>query len=584
MDYDSRPTYNLPCQKCGSSDALVDYGVRTHCYSCNATVFAKDSIVKVTTPKRDKAMDMIAGGEYADIKGTDEFVNRGIIKDAAERYGVKVIKDSNGEVQKVVFPYSGKDGNYVAQKVRVKGYKGKGVWHGNVSATNTFFGQRLFHKGKTLIVTEGEYDAVAAYQMFGQRYPVVSLRNGADKSGSGPVKEFKDNFEYFRNFENIVLCFDNDEPGQISAREVAKQFPPNKCKIMSMHQFKDANEYLLNGADEEFRKAFFDAKPITPQGIVYGTDLRDRIITKLKDRLASTAVKYPWEGLNNLTYGIRKEEMVTIISGSGMGKSAVIGELMHHILVTTEEKIGLMMLEESVEMANLRLASLHASKPFHIPDTDWTEEELVQMLNETVELRDSNGDPRVVSFDHFGSNGIDETLFRIDHMVALGCKFIFLDHISILVSDQQHGDERRALDEIATKLRTKVQEHGISLFIVSHLRRSGSKPHEEGGQTSLADIRGTAAIGQLSDMVIGLERNGQADDEITRNTTTLRILKNRFSGLTGEACKLFYTRETGRLVEVKGEDKTLIQTKTEEEIKNESLTLTKNDDSDEMPF
>ncbi len=170
-------------------------------------------------------------------------------------------------------------------------------------------------------------------------------------------------------------------------------------------------------------------------------------------------------------------------------------------------------------------------------------------------------------------------------MVALGCKYIFLDHISILVSDQANGDERRALDEIATKLRTKVQEHSITLFIVSHLRRTNTKPHEEGGQTSLADIRGTAAIGQLSDLVIGLERNGQAEDEIERNTTTLRILKNRFSGVSGEACKLFYNRETGRLTELPKE----VKLNTEENKSAEKVDVSKAPviaavQDDDLPF
>lgn len=494
-------------------------------------------------------MEMEVGGEFIDLKGEDEFYNRGIIKSAAEKYGVKIKRSPEGAINQIIFPYYTEDGEYKAQKIRKKGLENKGLWHGSPQETKTFFGQNLYTNGRKIIVTEGEFDALAAYQMCGERIPVVSLRSGADKMGSGPVKEFRDNFEFFRGFAEVILCFDSDENGLASANKVAPLFPPNKCKIMTMASFKDANDYLKNGAAAKFSTELLNARPLSPVGIVYGTDLGDRIISKLRDRQGSTAVKYPWDGLNKLTYGIRKEEMVTIISGTGSGKSAMIGELMYHILMNTDEKLGVMMLEESVEMANLRIASLHANKPYHLPDTQWTEEELRAVLTQTVELKDVEGNPRVVSFDHFGSNGIDETLFRIDHMVALGCKYLFLDHISILVSDQANGDERRALDEIATKLRMKVQEHNISLFIVSHLRRTNSKPHEEGGQTSLADIRGTQAIAQLSDIVIGLERNGQAEDEIERNTTTIRVLKNRFSGFCSVATKLYYDHASGRLIE-----------------------------------
>ena len=47
----------------------------------------------------------------------------------------------------------------------------------------------------------------------------------------------------------------------------------------------------------------------------------------------------------------------------------------------------------------------------------------------------------------------------------------------------------------------------------------------------------------------GLERNGQAECEIERNTTQIRVLKNRFSGMTGPAGHVLYNSETGRLSE-----------------------------------
>jgi len=95
-----------------------------------------------------------------------------------------------------------------------------------------------------------------------------------------------------------------------------------------------------------------------------------------------------------------------------------------------------------------------------------------------------------------------------------------------------------------------VQETGISLVCVSHLKRPENRGHEEGAATSLAQLRGSGAIAQLSDMVLGLERNGQADDATERNTTRVRVLKNRFSGITGKACALLYSHETGRMREI----------------------------------
>tara|TARA_R110000868_G_scaffold139651_1_gene354656 strand:- start:43 stop:471 length:429 start_codon:yes stop_codon:yes gene_type:complete len=138
--------------------------------------------------------------------------------------------------------------------------------------------------------------------------------------------------------------------------------------------------------------------------------------------------------------------------------------------------------------------------------------------------------------------------------LALGCRYIFLDHISIIVAGAQRGSEREALEEIMRDLRILVKETGICLFGVSHLKRPEGKGHEEGALTSLAHLKGSSAQGNVADIVIGLERNGQHEDEEERHTTKVRVLKNRFSGLTGPACRLLYNKQTGRMVERFDED------------------------------
>jgi twinkle protein len=135
---------------------------------------------------------------------------------------------------------------------------------------------------------------------------------------------------------------------------------------------------------------------------------------------------------------------------------------------------------------------------------------------------------------------------------ALDCKWIFLDHLSILVSGQEDkGDERKSIDILKTKLRSLVEETGIGLLLVSHLRRpSGDKGHEDGREVSLSHLRGSASIAHLSDSVIALERNQQATDPVEANTTTLRILKNRYTGDTGVSTHLHYDSETGRMTQI----------------------------------
>jgi twinkle protein len=205
-------------------------------------------------------------------------------------------------------------------------------------------------------------------------------------------------------------------------------------------------------------------------------------------------------------------------------------------------------MEESVERTAEGFMSVDLSTPLHLPIST-----VVRGSQDYLDAYERvYGDDRLFIMDASFDTGasVDDVVSRVRFMAkALDCNVIVLDHISILVSAGQHGDERKALDEIMTKLRTLTQDTGIVLFAVSHLKRPDGKGHEEGAATSVAQLRGSASIAQLSDFVIGLERNGQADDPTERNTTHIRVLKNRFSGITGPAGHLLYHMDTGRLTE-----------------------------------
>jgi twinkle protein len=376
--------------------------------------------------------------------------------------------------------------------------------------------------------------------MQGSKYPCVSVRNGA----GGALKDCKAAYEYLDSFEAIVICFDADEAGTKAAREVAELFGGKSAIVKHTNGHKDACDYLKANDVREFTAAFWAAEKFVPDGIINGASLWDEVNRPVE----KSAVMYPWESLNKLTYGIREAELVTITAGSGLGKSQFVREIVWHILKHSEDNIGLLFLEENARKTALSLMSLSANKPLHLPDVESTEEERWEAFTNTM------GTNRLFLFDHFGSTSVDNIIARCRYMAkALDTKFLFLDHVSIVVSAQSNGDERKALDEICTKLRMLVQETGITLFMVSHLKRPDGKGHEEGAASSLSQLRGSASIAQLSDMVIGLERNGQADDPVERNTTHVRVLKNRFCGTTGKAGGLLFDQTTGRMTEIREE-------------------------------
>ena len=295
---------------------------------------------------------------------------------------------------------------------------------------------------------------------------------------------------------------------------------------------------LVDKKQAQLLDAIWGAKSFRPDGIVDGSELWELVSTKPEN----DSISYPYEGLNQKTLGLRRGEIVTVTAGSGIGKSQFAKELAHH-LIRQGETLGYIALEENVRRTAQGLMSLSINKPIHLGDDDVTEEELQNAFADTL------GTGRVFLYDHWGSTDSDNLLNKVRFMArGCGCSWVVLDHISIVVSGIDGGDERRIIDNTMTKLRTLVEELNVGLILISHLKRpSGDKGHEDGAQTSMAQLRGSATIGQLSDMVIGLERNQQSEDRA--NITTARVLKNRFSGETGIACALEYSKDTGRMTE-----------------------------------
>lgn len=453
---------------------------------------------------------------------------RSISAATAKHFGYEKATFNGKTVQTA--PYYDDKGALVAQKVRFPNKEFTVV--GDLSKAQ-LFGAQLYNKGKMLVVVEGEVDALSIAEAQGTRWPVVSLPNGAQ----GARKALAKHLEYLERFESIILMFDMDEPGQKAAEVCSGLFTPGKCKVAHL-PLKDANEMLVAGRGKELIAAIWNAKIHRPDGIVDGIDLWD--VIRVEDSV--TSIAYPWSGLNELTRGCRQGELVTITAGSGIGKSAIIREMAYH-MINHGETVGMIMLEESTKRTSLGLMGLHLNKPIHIDRDGVTEEELKAGFDATI------GSGKVFLYDHFGSTELDNLLSRVRYLAkACNCSYIFLDHLSIVVSGLGDGDERRLIDNAMTQLRTIVQETGVGLLLVSHLRRSeGDKGYENGKEVTLNGLRGSHSIVQLSDMVIAASRDQQGDNP---NMTKLTVLKNRFTGHTGKATFLGYSTDTGRLTEV----------------------------------
>ena len=542
---------NLPCPSCGGSDPVaLNKDGTAWCFSCETRFPDYDKACeedRTSFPVPDTASDLKTYRNNAMNEAEGNFIgltDTGISPETAKKYGVKAIQQG-GKITKHLYPY------YVSNEItayKIRESNKMFTWRGN-SQGSGLFGEQLFQAGgKYITLVEGECDAMAAYELLGSKWPVVSIKNGA----SGAVRDVKNSLEFLESFDNVIINFDNDKQGKEATIKVARVLSPAKAKILSLtSDFKDANDMLRQRRNQAYVSLWWNAKTYTPSGVLNVSDNKD----KFNSRERKDSVPYPWSGLNEKLYGIRQGELVTLTGGTGLGKSSITREIEHWLVSQTRDNVGVIALEEDWRRTVDGILSIEANARLYVDQVreEFTQEQLDAKFSKLFEGENKD---RVWIHAHFGSNDLDEIFSKIRFMVVgCGCKWIVVDHLHMLVSSVAEGDERRNIDNIMTKLRSIVEETGAGMILVSHLRRiEGNRGHENGVTVGLNHLRGSQSIAQLSDCVIALERNQQADDLIESNTTHLRVLKSRYTGDVGMATHLLYNRDTGRLSEVDVEE------------------------------
>ena len=537
------------CPKCAalgndnSGDNLARYDDNHgYCYAC-----------EYYEPGDGKMRSKPVVGDWAPVSGTyQDIPERRLEEKTLRKFNYQVIEHPDkGEVHVASF-FNG--GGLVAQKFRKVNDKSF-AWRGD-SRSAGLFGQHLFEGegSKRLTITEGEIDAMSVYQANGG-WPVVSLNGGT----GGAVNNIKDNLEWINRFPEIVLMFDNDDPGREAAAKVADLLPPGRVKIATL-PYKDANEAIMANDSKSIISATFQAKKHSPDEILHIGDISDT------SHANKTVVSYPWDGLSEFLIGQRSHEMTMWASGTGSGKSTILREIAHHHL-EEGRSVGMIMLEEAPAETRDDMISLMINKPVRSLRAQAMMNELRKKLGKPAlnvhltdlseeeydEAKDKLCETSLYVYDHLGNNAISNVMARMEYMaVSLGVDVIILDHITALAAgmlgSDDAGDERQMVDKVMKDLRSLSVRTGVHIDIVTQLKKT-DRSYEEGSRITIQDLRGSGSLSSVPDTIIALERNRQAPCETEANTTVVRILKNRMTGRVGVASALYYDRTRGRLNE-----------------------------------
>ena len=527
-----KPHGPCPYVDCGSSDAFSyntsGYG---RCHSCERGYPSKHAVFDWAKEKYPVS-NLLAGGKSSsdddwlsftpkDIKdetpdGGNWVAMRGIMPLTMEKFGVKTYEDR----QEYVYPSGG---------IKVRRLEDKQFYVKNNFKADELFGMNLFPAGcaKIVTVTEGELDAMSAYQMLDQKWlnPVVSL-----PSATPPNKLWEKCSDWLNSFQKIYLSVDNDEAGNALASRMAKLFP-NKVYRVDHGKYKDANEILQADAREEFRQAWWGAQKYVPENIL---NTSDQFVSLYRDTPEHQYVPTGIEALDDKILGLMQGHFTVIKAPTGIGKTEVMRFLEYNML-----KKGVRIAAWHLEETKLR--SLLGLVSYHLND-NLTRRDLIEQKDAegmVIEaIIDLTKDENFYQFYLGDGQGAEDLIDQIRFFSqACECKFVFFEPIQDVVVGTSEESKEAMLADLSIRLSKLAAELGVGIVTIAHTNENG-------------DPKYCKMIGQRASVIINLDRDKEAEDFEERNTTYLRVEKNRPCSEEGPAGRMRFNSDTFTLREV----------------------------------
>ena len=519
------PHQPCPFVGCGSSDAFSwntsGYG---KCHKClrsypskggktlgwAAEKYPLSGVSNMTkeTNYMPKAIENTVKGEYVNTRG----INTRTMQD----YGVLTY----GDKQEYVYP----SGGIKVRNLDQKAFYAKGGFKGD-----ELFGMNLFTAGcsKMVTITEGELDALSVSQILKGSYtnPVVSLPSAT------PSKKLWENCkEWLDSFDKIVLSVDTDEAGNALSDRVAKLFP-NKVYRVNHAPYKDANDFLKNGKAAEFKSAWWAARKYTPENVM---NTSDQFLSLYRDTPEHQYVPTGIEALDDKIMGLMQGHFTVIKAPTGIGKTEVMRYLEYNML-QRKVPIAAWHLEETKLRTLLGLVSYECNDNLtrrDLIDEKQADEKVVAAIETLTK------DELFYQFYLGDGQGTEELIDQIRFFSqACGCKFVFFEPIQDVVVGTSEEGKESMLADLSIRLSKLAAELNVGIVTIAHTNENG-------------DPKYCKMIGQRASVIIDLSRDKEADSLEERNTTHIRVEKNRPCSEEGSAGMMRFNTDTFTLREV----------------------------------
>jgi len=533
-----KPLHKISCKDCGSGDAkqifLQEDGTQdAYCYACDTYDPLKDT-VKIKYKQEESTVMTIP--DISNLKSLD-IPDRLIRKDTVEYYGVKLaLSESDGKSITEHYYPDHNNGELIGYEVRDcinKNFKAVGNRKGEFD----LWGQSKAPLSRKLFITEGRLDAMTLHQVILDNTPpkyaqykpaVVSLTRGA----TSVSKDLLHNRDFISKYEEVILCFDNDNAGKKATKDALKIFPLAKVAMLSE---KDANDMLIKGKGKElYQSAVWNSQVLRQGEVVDVHDFIDKAMEK-----PQMGLSFAWETVTKACFGIRPHTIHVVGAAPKIGKTDHQHQLVHHLIYNEQVKVGMFDLENSPVRTAKKLASKQARIDFTRPDKEYPDE----LLRDTLESLDC----KVRFYDRSGSRDWEDIKVAIEEMHLLdGINIFFIDPLTALVSRFDASTANDKLNEICTDMADLVQNYPITIFCYSHVnpKPKGSKSHEQGARVLSSEFTGSRAMEKWFHYGHSISRDRTEECPPDRkNISRFQMLFDRDYGQS-YSCDVYFDEET----------------------------------------
>lgn len=544
-----------------SGDNLTNYGkgMGAYCFSCGYTILSdaeKDSryIYEYNEESEVASKEIITKEELEQIKsytGINGQNQRGITQETYKAYACRFkYNEEDGQVCEVFYPYTE---GYVAAGYKVRKTPVKDFYSvGKIGKNSELFGQWRWKesRSKYILLCAGEVDAMSAFQMLenyrknkGSDYdatPCVSSAIGE----SGSFKQVQLQYNWLNQFQRVVVCYDNDAAGHEAIKKLVDVIPKGKMFVMKL-TLKDANEYLERGKEKQFISAFFNAPAYSPDGIVGSGELMPAI----KEQALTPKIPLPpfmHRVQKQMAGGIPLGVIINLASASGTGKSTFVDECTYYWIFNSPHRIGVLTMESDAGQYGTKMLSRHVGVKIDLIED--VEEKINFLLQSEIESKAeelfklSNGQDRwnIIEDRDGGLESIKELIMEL--IVACSCKVIVIDPVSDLLEGLSNEEQAT----FCKWMKGIVKSHNVTFVNVNHVRKSTGqqKANSTGAEMHEEDIFGSGSLVKSAACNLLFTRNKEAEDEIEKNTTFMKMSKCRWTGRTGISGEYLYIADS----------------------------------------